>query len=814
MPLLFDLTNSQHTGVAVMLYPDDETARIIAARDGVTERMEQLHVTLCYCGDGLQMTDAQVAGVVLAANHVAGLAMPFTANLQGIGRFQANESTGGLDVIYASVDSPIIETLRIGLLEALQYHGVELPDPTHGFTPHMTLAYVASGFDSSLQRDWQPIEVNFSSLSVRVGDMQSDFLLTGDHIDDEDAPVERDWIVGGSRDLPIADTDAAWDGPEARREMIEAGIDTARRGHLIYDDERADEGVQAAFRLPFARIVDGRLQAIPSGLRAAASRLPQTDAPQDVIDRARTVLDGYFERMEEDEERMNAWQRFIASFTKKTDEIRPTTNVERDTAISALWDGIWAEFQRLNADIESTGDNSFFYPQEIYVGDDGGIFMIAVRNGKLYRSRVVVNNDDIVLGSLEPVTATFNPTNRTSIVARTEDGRPVFASILSSAVLNKEQEIDSRALFDTFIERFKGDGSEYMNVYHLGKERSRIGEIRALFREDYLLIGLWVPDDTPAGRSVGRTLENDTTGKWGNSIEFLPDDYGQVIDIDDIKVRIYESGTLWGGSIVMSEHACAWFTAHQALGNGVERTMGQQMKDALLELFGDESILESEQFAGFMRMAARANEAAVEQGVISRGETLTGKQLQDIIRALEAEDNNGNGQNQESDHDAGEQEDDTGVTLEGIAATVGQLSATVESLKNSEGGQDNTIELTPEAATGIAEAVFQGADFQNVARSVEKLSISIEDKTKQIVAQVEGLVERVTAMEDRLKAVEADEDEKMRALDEGRPAGSKTTIAWRAPRSSNEADEKNGKKRAISMADLAERNAQQQLRTD
>jgi HK97 family phage prohead protease len=123
------------------------------------------------------------------------------------------------------------------------------------------------------------------------------------------APARRqgeDWTVGADRDLPI-DSSQEWDGQEARDSIFRwAGFDDddsdparARRGFLIYDANEPE--LRGSYKLPFAHVRSGELKASPPGLRAAASRLPQTDAPQDVLDRARAVLDHYFERMEESE---------------------------------------------------------------------------------------------------------------------------------------------------------------------------------------------------------------------------------------------------------------------------------------------------------------------------------------------------------------------------------------------------------------------------------------------------------------------------------------------------------------------------------
>lgn len=112
------------------------------------------------------------------------------------------------------------------------------------------------------------------------------------------------WKVGASRNLPIGD-DAAWDGPAAQESIFDhAGFDGdapdssfARKGFLVYD--AANAGEKGAYKLPFAKMVDGRLTAMPAALRAAASRLPQADIPDEARAKARAVLDHYEARIKE-----------------------------------------------------------------------------------------------------------------------------------------------------------------------------------------------------------------------------------------------------------------------------------------------------------------------------------------------------------------------------------------------------------------------------------------------------------------------------------------------------------------------------------
>ena len=108
------------------------------------------------------------------------------------------------------------------------------------------------------------------------------------------------WTVGASRELPIVPGD--WDGDAAAASVFAwAGFDgdkpdpaRAREAFLIYDADKPE--LKGSYKLPIARYREGRLEVVKGGIDAAASYLPQTDAPQDVLDRARGVLDLYFDK--------------------------------------------------------------------------------------------------------------------------------------------------------------------------------------------------------------------------------------------------------------------------------------------------------------------------------------------------------------------------------------------------------------------------------------------------------------------------------------------------------------------------------------
>lgn len=147
---------------------------------------------------------------------------------------------------------------------------------------------------------WELMELSFVGVPC---DPNAVVTARSFHEKAEDSEV---WKVGASRNLPIGGDDA-WDGPAAEASIFEkAGFDgdspdlsLARKGFLVYDS--ANPKLKGSYKLPFAKVVDGRLTAMPAGIRAAASRLPQADLADDVAKKARMVLDDYEARLTSDD---------------------------------------------------------------------------------------------------------------------------------------------------------------------------------------------------------------------------------------------------------------------------------------------------------------------------------------------------------------------------------------------------------------------------------------------------------------------------------------------------------------------------------
>jgi hypothetical protein len=112
------------------------------------------------------------------------------------------------------------------------------------------------------------------------------------------------WAVTGSADLPIADRDTAWSGDDAAKAVAKYAssdgsgdpdkIDWSKYAQAFFwrDDSDGGEPKLGDFKLGFADIVNGRLQAIPNGVIAVAGVLSGARGGVDIPDAAAQQIKG------------------------------------------------------------------------------------------------------------------------------------------------------------------------------------------------------------------------------------------------------------------------------------------------------------------------------------------------------------------------------------------------------------------------------------------------------------------------------------------------------------------------------------------
>lgn len=161
----------EHTGVVVALMLPLDIAKTLAIANG--EPPEDMHITLAYLGKIDNVDMGRVAAAVGMA--VEGLG-EVKGKIGGVGRFVDTGDPEG-DALYLSYDSPDILKLREHLEYSFSVFGVTRAS-NHGFTPHITLAYIPP---ESAMPDIQvkPQELNFDTVTLCYGDTRLPFALNG-----------------------------------------------------------------------------------------------------------------------------------------------------------------------------------------------------------------------------------------------------------------------------------------------------------------------------------------------------------------------------------------------------------------------------------------------------------------------------------------------------------------------------------------------------------------------------------------------------------------------------------------------------------
>jgi 2'-5' RNA ligase len=153
-----------HSGVMIALMVDPSVADILAIPGG--EPANNMHVTLAYLGDAvdLQNPDDLISTVKQFATDEG---KPLSGKVNGLGLFTGGETT----VTYANADVPGLPVLRQQLLQVLDAAGF-IVDNSHGFTPHITLA-----FSDERNIDVPNLPLEFTTMTVAIAGKKTTFPL-------------------------------------------------------------------------------------------------------------------------------------------------------------------------------------------------------------------------------------------------------------------------------------------------------------------------------------------------------------------------------------------------------------------------------------------------------------------------------------------------------------------------------------------------------------------------------------------------------------------------------------------------------------
>jgi HK97 family phage major capsid protein len=162
------------TGVMVAFLIPDEIARQLRQIPAGTDSapVDLLHITLAYLGDATEIAE-QKSAIIQAVTAFAQSQPPLAGMINGTGRF-VDQDPGA---VYLNFDSPALPDFREDLMDALAGASCQ-PNAEHGFTPHITIAYIPASAptpDIALQ----PMVVAFGSVALCWGDEILAFDLAG-----------------------------------------------------------------------------------------------------------------------------------------------------------------------------------------------------------------------------------------------------------------------------------------------------------------------------------------------------------------------------------------------------------------------------------------------------------------------------------------------------------------------------------------------------------------------------------------------------------------------------------------------------------
>jgi 2'-5' RNA ligase len=160
-----------HSGIMVAFFLPKEMAEETALDIAGATKAADLHITLAYLGEIGEIENHDKLPAIVAS--WAEKEKPIKARLQGLGVFN-NKQEDGTKPFYASVDSQEIQAFRQHLVDELEEHGYS-PKNDYGYTPHVTLAYIAGPMpdDVGLPED----TVTLASVALCMDGQRHDYPL-------------------------------------------------------------------------------------------------------------------------------------------------------------------------------------------------------------------------------------------------------------------------------------------------------------------------------------------------------------------------------------------------------------------------------------------------------------------------------------------------------------------------------------------------------------------------------------------------------------------------------------------------------------
>lgn len=189
---------AKHKGAMVALYPKRSVRKKLAALPHATEPADDIHMTLVFLTpDASTLDDDTLGRIKDAVSSAAGSQTePLKGEVGGIGAFQ-----GETHPLIALADVPGLNEFRAKLSDELKKRSVPMAD-NHGFTPHITLSYLAHDDEHPPTVPPAPLPLHFDEVHLVTG---------GDH-----TVVPLGWRSSSASEAALEEAFADWLHPHDR----------------------------------------------------------------------------------------------------------------------------------------------------------------------------------------------------------------------------------------------------------------------------------------------------------------------------------------------------------------------------------------------------------------------------------------------------------------------------------------------------------------------------------------------------------------------------------------------------------------------
>jgi len=419
-----------------------------------------------------------------------------------------------------------------------------------------------------------------------------------------------------------------------------------------------------------------------------------------------------------------------------------------------------SSLQRRAISISTIGNTVFeqFYNKGAYLSDiyfeNDGLIATATMGGKLFRSTLDIDdNGDITIGEMQEVVINFDPVSRSSITRK--DNKVLMLSLSATSVINKEGQIDSRALFDSMADYMRRTKKRIPRTFYHKGIQFKSGDIIWMARDENALLTLTEFDDSELSRREVNSREK-YPDYWGDSIEYDPVGDPELWDVGDgITLPVYRAGIPVAVSTVRAKYACSYYSNRFTIKQEeVKRmTLKDHEREDLIKMFdGDEAEVDN---------WLKANVDSVNRQIAESGQ---------ITRDTEVPD-------EETPAETPVVEGSEELTPEGGEAVV--IEEPTGEPEDEASEEPLVLEFNDEMAQQVATTVMESSIFTDFRDSVLSAVDEIKNSVKTLGSTVQELQAASVARTKDIDALKKADNDKQREWTNDLPRKTQRTVSFR-----------------------------------